>query len=195
MTELSTDAQRSSSPSRWWGTLIRGILAIVLGILLLTTPKLVIGLVALIFGLFAIVDGVIMIIVAIASRKEYKRWGLLLVQGLLALILGFAVLFFPAYAAGIGGLIVLWLFVFYGIVLGIAGIAAATEFSGSERAWGITAGVLAIIFGIVVAIFLILNPTGVLSIIIWIVAVWAIISGLILFFSSFGIRKREKSTS
>src|SRR6187455_261363 len=102
MTELANDASRSSAPSRWWGTLLRGLLAIALGILLLTTPKLVIGLIALIFGLFAIVDGVIMIIVAIASRKEYKRWGILLVQGLLALILGFAILFFPTYAAGIG---------------------------------------------------------------------------------------------
>src|SRR6187402_2647272 len=96
-----TNSTVSVSSSPWWTVLLRGLLAIALGILLLVNPEFAIGALAFILGFFAVIDGVLMIVVAIGERKDYSRWVLLLIQGLLAVIIGIVVLFSPVVAAGV----------------------------------------------------------------------------------------------
>jgi uncharacterized membrane protein HdeD (DUF308 family) len=183
-----TNSTVAVSSSPWWTVLLRGLLAIALGILLLANPEFAIGFLAFILGFFAVIDGVLMIVVALGERREYSRWVLLLIQGLLAVIIGIVVLFSPVVAAGVASVLLLWLFVIYGVILGLASIVASTERSGSGRTWGIIGGVLTLLFGIVLAVFLVLNPVGVVELGVWIIAIWALISGLLLVIASFRVK-------
>ncbi|MDD4616174.1 MAG: HdeD family acid-resistance protein [Alphaproteobacteria bacterium] len=90
----------------WW-SLLSAILTIVAGMLFLGWP--VAGVFSLVFILtiFLIVDGVLTILFAIDHRKSSPRWGWLLTNGILDLLMAVAIIMaFPASAAWALGLII-----------------------------------------------------------------------------------------
>lgn len=74
---------------------ISGLLSIILGIILLAMPNILPTIFAIALGIWVILSSVNIISIAVAAKKEYSKWGLLLLLGIVDLICGIIVLFNP----------------------------------------------------------------------------------------------------
>jgi uncharacterized membrane protein HdeD (DUF308 family) len=188
----SAHGERSSI---WWLAIVRGIFAIIFGILVLVWPVETVVILTLVFAVYAIVDGIVNIVAAIATRKEDSTWGWLLTQGILTLIVGVLALFAPLFAAQFVVLFVLWVIAIWAVIGGIFGIPAAATLgaSGGSKAAGIILAVLAIILGIILIWLLVTNPESALSGFVWLVGVYAIVSGVVLIIAAIAGRAMRRN--
>ena len=177
----------------WWLVLVRGILGIVFGIIALIAPGIALTGIAIVVGIYLLMDGITEIIHAVQARKSDRRWGWLLFQGIVSVLAGLAAVILPGLAGLVGGLVVLWTVVVYALLHGIMGIASAAGIrEGSGRTWGILAGVVSIVFAILLAIFVLLNPGATVLSLIWVVGIYAIIFGIVLIVASVKVRKHVR---
>src|SRR5437868_6546291 len=105
----------------WSALAIRGIAAVVFGLIALFWPPTAFVALVLVFGAYALVDGIFNLIAAIRAPHRGERWGPLVFEGVVSLIVGLVTLFWP----GISALaLVLWIGA-WSFVTGIAEIVAA----------------------------------------------------------------------
>ena len=178
----------------WWLVLIRGIVAVLFGVLALLFPGAALVGLTIAFAVYAIVDGAVTIGQAIRVRRTSKRWGWLLVQGILTLLAGIAAAVFPILAGTLGALVLLWVIVFWSLIGGIAGLPAARAMSGDSgrKVWAYIASILSIVFGVALLIMVIVAPfTAVLSLI-WVVGAYAIVFGGLLIGLAISARSGSK---
>ena len=174
----------------WWWVLIRGILAIAFGIIALIAPAVALTAIAIVFGAYTLVDGVMLSIAAIQTRKTTKGWGWVLAQGILSVLVGLAALILPGLVGALGGLVVLWTIVFWNIMTGIASIQAATKAeAGSAKTWMIVAGVVSLVFAVILAIAVLVTPGVTLLGLIWAVGIYAIVFGIMLIVTAIHVRR------
>jgi uncharacterized membrane protein HdeD (DUF308 family) len=146
MTAATTQNQAPTIP--WWVVLIEGIAAIILGILLLINPGSTTVLIIQFLGIYWFIDG-IMSIVRIFIDKT--AWGWKLFSGIIGILAGIAIIQYPLWATLLVPTVMVWLFGFFGIIIGVIGLIQAFQGAG----WGAgILGVLSILFGIV----LLANP-------------------------------------
>jgi len=158
----------------WWWVLVRGILAIVFGVIALFSPASAFLAVVLVFGAYAIVDGIVEIVHGIAMRGGSKSWGWLIFAGVVSILAGIAALVLPIVAGLLGAILMLWMIVAYNLVHGVMVIGVAVK-SERGRAWGIVAGVLSVLFSVVLAILILVTPgTAVLGLI-FAVGIYAVV--------------------
>ena len=125
----------------------------------------------------------------IRVRKTNSRWGWLVAEGVLTALAGLVALFLPGLVGTFGGLVVLWTIVIWSIVSGIMGLrSAAGAESGRAKTWGIVAGILSLVFGVILAIAVILTPGATLLSLIWTVGVYAILFGITLVVTAIYVR-------
>lgn len=180
----------------WWWVLIRGILAVVFGVIALLAPATALTAIAIVFGAYALVDGVMTAIQAVRVRKAFKPWGWLLVQGILSALAGLAALILPGLVGALGGLFVLWTIVIWNLVHGFAGIRSAAGASeGRAKTWGILAGILSIVFGIVLGVLVLLTPGATLLGLVWAVGIYAVLFGATLVVTAIQVRIAAHSNS
>jgi uncharacterized membrane protein HdeD (DUF308 family) len=180
----------------WWLLLLRGILAIVFGIIALLAPAAALTAVAIVFGAYAIVDGIAAIVHAFQLRATNPRWGWLLTSGILTALAGLVALILPGVAALFGGLFVLWTIVFWTIMTGAIGLrSAAGAEAGRAKTWGIIAGIVSLVFGIILAIALIIAPGSTVLGLIWTVGIWAIVFGVMLIGAAISMRSAVKTVT
>ncbi len=173
----------------WWLVLIRGILAIGFGVIALIAPGAALTAVAIVVGAYALIDGITTVMHGIRVRKANPRWGWLVAEGILAAIAGLAALILPGLVGTFGGLVVLWTIVIWSIVSGIMGLrSAAGAESGRGRTWGIVAGILSLVFGVILAIAVIITPGATLLSLIWTVGIYAILFGITLIVTAIYVR-------
>lgn len=173
----------------WWWVLIRGIFAVIFGIIALASPAVAFTAITLTFGIYAIVDGVFTVGHAIRVRATFKHWGWLVVQGVLSVLAGAAALILPGIVGLFGGLVILWTIVIWNISHGFVGIrTAAGAASGSARTWGIIAGVLSVLFGILLGVLTLVTPGSALLGLIWLVGIYAIVFGVMLVVTAITVR-------
>ena len=168
----------------WWVLLVRGILLVVLGILMIAWPKATLTVFVVLFAIYLFVDGIMNIFNGFSERKAGQPSGWSFFSGALAIAFGIAVLAWPDTI----GKVLMFIIGIWAILAAIAGIAAGfrlRQTPGSGWGWFMAWGILASIFGIA----LIANPAaGILSIL-WLVALWAIMSGIVFIVASFFVRK------
>lgn len=170
--------------SRYWGmTFLRGAIWMLFGILIFMQPGLSLVTFTYLFGMFALVDGIASLVTAFGGREENDNWWILLLLGLAGI--GVAVLTFtyPAVTA----LAVLFWIAGWAITVGVLEIAVGIwlrkEIEGEF--WLILAGLASVAFGV----FLFARPAaGVLSVM-WLIAAYAFLFGLILMI--FAVRARR----
>jgi uncharacterized membrane protein HdeD (DUF308 family) len=183
------DPLASLAKGMWWWVLIRGILAIAFGIIALLAPGAALTAIAIVFGAYALVDGVIAIVQAIRVRDRFAAWGWLLLQGILSALAGLLALILPGIAGAVGGLFVLWTIVIWNVMHGFAGIRSAAGASeGRAKTWGIVAGVLTILFGVVLGVLILLTPGATLLGLVWVVGIYAIVFGIMLIATAIQVR-------
>jgi uncharacterized membrane protein HdeD (DUF308 family) len=177
----------------WWLVLLRGALAVVFGIIALLAPGAALTAVAIVYGAYALVDGIAAIVHALQARGANPRWGWLLAGGVVSVLAGLAALILPGLVGALGGLVVLWTIAIWAVASGIMALRAAGAAQGRERTGGIVAGILSIALGVGLAIAILVNPGATLLSLIWTAGVWAIIFGVLLIVTAFGVRRAVRS--
>jgi uncharacterized membrane protein HdeD (DUF308 family) len=166
----------------WWALVLRGLCALVFGFLALFMPGQTLVALIWVFGIFALVNGFFSLISGFRGvagpRPRWPLW----INGILGIGAGVVTLAWPAITA----VTLLYLIAFWAIITGFFEIIAAFHLRKDiKREWllGLT-GVFSIIFGIL----LIASPgTGMISVV-WLIGVYAIMTGSLLF--SLGLRLR-----
>ena len=155
---------------------IMGVLAIILGILIMVFP--VVGVVAASFVAgFAVIMLAIWFLIAGVSELQVSRLVgvLLVILGIIALIIGFGIVFNPAIFAFLTG-IILYL---AGILMILAGVIALLDgLDVKYRVWG---GVLGIVLGI---IYIVLGTFAFHPIYLgFLIGIWLILNGIFSIFA------------
>lgn len=170
----------------WWALAIRGIAAIIFGIIAFAWPGITLTALVLLFGAYAITDGIFAIIAAVNASGRAKKWGWLLLEGILSIIAGVLTFVLP----GITALFLLYLIAAWAIVTGAFAIGTAIllrkEITGE---WLMAlSGIASVIFGLLLVIF---PGAGALAVIWWIGA-YAIVFGALLLALAFRLRSWER---
>jgi uncharacterized membrane protein HdeD (DUF308 family) len=119
----------------WWGALLLGLVSIGAGIIAAVNPGLTALVLILVMGANALVTGVIDILAAIRLRKAIEDEWLLGLSGLVSVVFGAFVFFYP----GAGALAVVWLISLYAMISGALLLALALRMRILTRAGGLPA--------------------------------------------------------
>jgi uncharacterized membrane protein HdeD (DUF308 family) len=167
----------------WWVPVIRGIAAIVFGVIAFLYPGLTIAVLVLLFGAWVLVDGVFRIVGAIGHRASDSDWGFNLIIGILGIIIGFLTF----HAPGITALALVIYIAAWALMIGATEIAVAIKLRREIKGeWFlILMGLASIVF----AILLLWNPVLGAATLIWIMAWYAVIFGVLAII--FGLRLRS----
>lgn len=166
----------------WWMTLLRGVIAILFGIMILAQPGISLVALVLVFGGYALADGIANVVTAIGGRKNNEGWWMLLLGGLAGIGVGILTLFSPGTTA----LALLFYIAIWAIATGLLELVAAIRLRKEIEGeiWLGLAGIASILFGVLLAA----RPgTGALAVL-SIIAVYAIVFGVILLLLAFKTR-------
>ena len=179
---MSTLIEVRSAPRHWWTLLIRGIVAILFGLAALFAPGITLLFIVLLFGAYALIDGIGAVILAFQARRATSNWWIPLLEGIVGIVIGIVTFFWPHITA----FILLYLIAIWAILTGITELATAFAIRGiTALEWTLgIAGVLSIIFGLLLFIF---PRSGILALL-WLVGIYAIIFGVVLIVRAFQLR-------
>jgi len=174
----------------WWALALRGAAAIVFGIIALFWPPAAVAALVAVFGAYALVDGILNLVAAVRAGRSGQRWGALVFEGIVSVLVGILTLFFPAVTA-----LALVLFVAaWSLVTGVAEVVAAIKLRKViEGEWLLAlSGILSVAFGVL----LFISPLfGAIAIAIWIgaysVGFGALLVGLALRLRSWASRQQQ----
>jgi uncharacterized membrane protein HdeD (DUF308 family) len=157
-----------------WAVALRGILAVIFGIIALRSPNIVAGAFVIVFAIYAFADGIMDFVIAGQLGRAGQSWGWYVFEGLVSIALGVIALAYPSVTL----LAIVLLVGIRAIVMGIVEVVAAFSWEGSESRWllGIT-GVLSIMLGVL----LLASPVGGGLALLWMIGVYAIVFGIMLF--------------
>jgi uncharacterized membrane protein HdeD (DUF308 family) len=166
----------------WWLIALRGLAAIVFGIIAFIWPGPTIGALVLLFGAYALVDGIATIVMAVSHRQQNDRWWVLLLEGLAGVILGVLTFIWP----GVTAVVLLYFIAAWALVTGIFEIVAAIRLRKEiEGEWVLgLSGLASVIFGLI----LVFRPGAGALALIWVIAAYAIIFGVLLIYLAFKVR-------
>src|SRR5690348_5462167 len=91
-----TDAMSAQLARNWWLIALRGVVAILFGLAAFAWPVAVLLSLAWMFGIYLLVDGVFGVGAGIRAATHHQRWGWLLGEGVLSLVMGVIALLFSA---------------------------------------------------------------------------------------------------
>jgi uncharacterized membrane protein HdeD (DUF308 family) len=157
----------------WWVPVIRGIAAIVFGIIAFAYPGLTIATLVLFFGAWVLIDGIFRIVGAIGHRATDPDWGWQLVIGILGIIVGLLTFHAPQITA----LALVIYIAAWALMIGASEIVMAVKLRHEIKGeWFlILMGLASIIF----AVLLLWNPVAGAAAVIWLIAWYAIVLGIL----------------
>ncbi|MTG89275.1 HdeD family acid-resistance protein [Cellulosimicrobium sp. BIT-GX5] len=167
----------------WYWPVLRGVLAIIFGIVALSWPDKTAAVIIWVVGIFAVVDGVVEIVEGIRRRGTGNGTAVLVTMGVLSLAVGVVLLVWPGKTA----IVLTWIVGFWAVVYGLFQTVASLDLRkvpGSGWGWGVVAGLLGIVFGLLV----LFNVNAGLVSIVWLLALFAIVWGVMLVAFGFQIR-------
>ena len=166
----------------WWVPVIRGLVAIVFGVIAFTHPVMAAATLVLFFGAWALVDGVFRVAGAIGHRGSDPDWGFNLIIGILGIIIGFLTF----HAPGITALALVIYIAAWALMIGATEIALAIKLRREIKGeWFlILMGLASIVF----AAPLLWNPLAGAAALIWIMAWYAVIFGVLAIIFGFRLR-------
>ncbi len=175
--KLSTILSRN-----WWAFLLRGLIAIAFGVLAWLLPGISLAALVLLFGIYILADGILGVWTAISGRKEHEDWWVLLLWGLVGIGVGILTFLAP----GITALALLFYIAIWAIATGVLEIVAAIRLRREIKGeWLLILGGLAsVVFGVL----LMAHPVAGALALLWLIATFAVIFGVILVILAFKVR-------
>ena len=177
---------KSALHRSWWLLLLRGIAAVVFGVLTFAWPQISLLSLILVYGIYAVADGILALIAAIRGGGVAPRWWLAL-GGIASLVAGGLAFAWP----GLTALVLVYLIGFWSIMRGVLEIVGAIRLRKEiPNEWSLgLAGALSVIFGLI----LVFAPGAGVMGLLWLIAAWAVLFGLLLIWVAFRIRKLAKA--
>nr|WP_238257730.1 DUF308 domain-containing protein [Methylobacterium gnaphalii] len=171
----------------WWLVALRGVFAILFGVLAFAAPQAFLLALALYFAAYMLVDGGWTIASAIRSAQKHERYGFLLLEGIVDIIVGLAAALIPAAA--------IWAFVLlvatWALVTGALMIAAAFRLHLHYGRWWLgLGGVISVLFGLALAI----NPGMSAIVLAFWMGAYSLAFGVMLLFLAFNLRGRHATS-
>jgi uncharacterized membrane protein HdeD (DUF308 family) len=173
LTQLSRD---------WWHFAVRGVLAIVFGIMALIWPDSTKTALVLLFGAFVLADGIFTIATGIESRKYFKQWWALLLEGLTGIVIAALTFVWPDVTARV----LLYFIAAWAILTGIFEIMAAIELRNVIV--GESVMMLYGLFSIVLGVLLFVFPEAGAVSLAWAIGLYAIFAGIMEIVFAFRLR-------
>jgi uncharacterized membrane protein HdeD (DUF308 family) len=166
----------------WWALAVRGVVAIGFGVLAFLLPGATIGALILLFAAYAIVDGASHVVTGFRGRSGDGPDFLMILGGVVGIVAGIFAVALP----GLTALALLTLIGAWAIVTGAAEILMAYRLRKEIRGEWLLAfdGAISVLFGIYVWLF---PGAGALALV-WLIAVFAVISGITLLALAFRMR-------
>ena len=166
----------------WWSLMLRGLLAVILAIAALFWPQATLSLLFRLVGLYVLLDGALNLVWAFRNGEG----GAYLVPGLISLIIGAVLLFWPSMTGKLLLTIVgIWLLFQGGSLL----LAARRSYPDDpDRGLLINMGIVITIIGLVLVIW---PGTGIVAIS-WAIAIAALVIGALLIFLALRLHQVEK---
>jgi uncharacterized membrane protein HdeD (DUF308 family) len=171
----------------WWVLLVRGLAAIAFGVMAFAWPGLTLAVLVTLFGAFVLVDGVFAVIAALRARNTDSQWWHGLLYGVLSIGIGVITWVNP----GVTALVLVLYIAAWALVSGVFQIAAAIRLRKEiEGEWlMILAGIASVAFG---GLLFWAPGAGALALLWWI-AVWAIVVGVLLVMLAFKLRRHASA--
>jgi len=169
----------------WWAFVLRGIFAIIFGLLAWIWPAITLPVIVIFFGAYAFVDGILLVINALGGwHREQHHW-LLLLEGLVGVGIGIITFINPAVTA----IALLFYIAVWSIATGVLEISSAIQLRKEVRGegWMVLSGIASIVFGLLLMIF---PGAGALGVI-WLIAAYAIVFGVMLIGLGFKVKSRR----
>ena len=165
---------------------VRGVVAIIFGVIALVWPSITLHIVLVLFALYALIGGTVAAVAAVVDRHENEAWPLGLIFGIIAALIGLYLLGKP----GLTAVVITFLIALYAVMAGVldivAGIMLRKQIKGE---WLLIAvGILATGFGL----YLFANPGEGVVALIWLIAIYALVSGVMLLAAAASHRSAEK---
>jgi uncharacterized membrane protein HdeD (DUF308 family) len=166
----------------WWTVAFRGAIAIIYGLVALFWPEITLTALVLVFGAFVFISGVLLAIAAFKDGLNHTHSWLLLLEGAIGIVIGVLAFLWP----GITALVLLYLIAAWAIVTGVLEIIAAIQIRKEiENEWLLAiAGITSVLFGVLLVIWPVAGALAIL----WIIAAYAIIFGILLLILAFRLR-------
>jgi uncharacterized membrane protein HdeD (DUF308 family) len=177
-------ARRIAPHGAWWVVLVEGIFSLLIGLFLLTAPGATVVVLTRVVGWFWLISGVLSI-VSIFTRDTGIYWGWMLINGVLGILAGLAVLEHPLLAAILAPTALVIFLGIEGLLIGLIYLVQAFRGGG----WGVgVLGVLSLLFG---ALILLVNTplTALATVVTW-VGVTGIVGGIVLIVMGLRLRPR-----
>ena len=167
----------------WWALVLRGIFAILFGLVAFFIPGAALFALVILFGAYSLVDGVLAVVAAVRAAQSHTRWMSFALEGLVGILVGLVTFFWPHITA----LALVYVIAFWAIVTGVLELVAAVQLRKHiKNEWLlIIGGVLSLVFGAWIAF----EPGGGALAIVWIIAWYAILFGVLLV--GLGLRLRN----
>jgi len=168
----------------WWAIALRGVFGIVFGLIALFSPGATILALVLLFSAYLLVDGVCGIVAAVRAASSHRRWGLLLLEGIVIIAVAVLAFIWP----GLTALAFVLLVAAWSLVTGGLMLAAAYKLKPEYgRWWLVLSGAASLVFGVL----LVIAPLAGLVVLTWWLGAYALVFGIMLLILGFRLRARK----
>lgn len=177
----SNQAMSELLAKNWWAVALRGVFAILFALIALFWPGVTMLTLVMFFSAYMLVDGIFGIVAAIRAAASHQRWGLLVLEGILSILVG--IVAFVAPGLTIVFFVALW--AAWSLVTGILMIVAAFKLDPVfGRGWLIFSGIVSVLFGVA----LLIAPMVGALVATWWLAAYALIFGITLLMLAFKLK-------
>jgi uncharacterized membrane protein HdeD (DUF308 family) len=170
----------------WWAVALRGAFAIVFALIAFFWPGATILSFVLFFSAYMLVDGVIGIVSGVRAASNNQRWGLLILEGVLNILVGVLAFIMP----GLTILFFVTLMAVWSLITGVLMIVAAFKLNPAYgRGWLIFSGIVSVLFGVA----LLVAPLVGAVVLTWWLGAYALVFGIGLLVLAFKLKERRDS--
>lgn len=181
---IQLDAMNALLARNWWAVALRGLAAIIFGLVALLAPGAAILSLLMVFSVLMLVDGALSVIAGLRSARRHERWGPLVLQGVVSVVVGLAAAVMP----GITLLAFIYLLAGWAVATGALAIAATVRLRGDHGRWWMGfSGALSIVGGILLAAAPLIGAV----VLAWWLGAYAIVFGATLLALAFRLRSRH----
>ena len=166
----------------WWAIALRGLFAVLFGVGAFIWPGITLAVLVILWGAYALADGIFALVAAVRAAQQRMTWWPFVVESLLGIAVGVLTFLWP----GITALALLYLIATWAILTGVVEIVAAVRLRrviSGEWLLGL-AGIASIVFGLI----LVAAPGAGALAVIWLIAAYALVFGVVLIALGFRLR-------
>jgi len=170
-------------PARWTSYTLSGLIFLVLGIVCLVLTQQVLGVILILFSAIALILGILLIIASICFVGFRMQWIPLLFSGIILVIIGLVSVYYPSFVTALAIYLIAGISLLLGTLMVIYGAISFVETKTR---------IIIVILGlipIVIAIYMIVNPSSAAVLILKLWGIFASIFGIVFIIQGLILRK------